>query len=129
MKLDLHSDQRLKLAKEMYLKAILQLSQKQEVVKQSDLVLTLDVGKSSVNEMVSKLKSEGLLNDETNVSLILTPKGRKLANIVFKKYTIIKDFLEQKLNLENAHDEACQLEHAFSLEATEKLEEFLLNNK
>jgi DtxR family Mn-dependent transcriptional regulator len=125
MKLDLHADQRLKLAKEMYLKAILQLSKKQEIVKQNDLVTVLDISKSSVNEMVARLKNEGLLEPDVTHSLNLTPKGAKLANVVLKKYTIIKEFLETKLDMSEAHDEACQLEHAFSIEAVEKLDEFL----
>ena len=124
MKLDLHSDQRHRLAKEMYLKAILQLSQEQGIVKQSDVVICLGVSKSSVNEMVKKLAEEKFIDKDTT-SLVLTKKGEEFANIVLKKYAIIKEFLETKLKLTNAHNEACNLEHVFSLEAVQKLDLFL----
>lgn len=131
MKLDLHADQRHRLAKEMYLKAILQLSKKHSIVKQSELVICLGTSKSSVNEMVKKLAEDNFIEEDTT-SLILTKKGQDFADIVLKKYTIIKEFLETKLELADAHDEACNLEHAFSLEAVQKLDLFLkkkLNSK
>jgi len=74
--------------------------------------------------MVKKLADEKFIEEDTT-TLSLTQKGEKFAIIVLQKYTIIKEFLEKTLKLENAHDEACNLEHAFSLEAVQKLDLFL----
>ena len=128
--LDLHSDQRLRLAKEMYLKAILQLSQEGEgVVKPKDLVICLGVTKGSVSEMVKKLEEEGFLKYESFKSINLTAKGKRKANLILKRYHIIVSFLEKSLKLQpnKIHAEACRLEHAFSDDSIESMEFFLAN--
>jgi DtxR family transcriptional regulator, Mn-dependent transcriptional regulator len=124
--LDLHAGQRLKLAKEMYLKAILQLS-KEKKVRPVDLVNCLNVTKGSVSEMLKNLEKDGLLKYESFKTIKLTDKGKKKANIILKKYHIIRQFLEKALKIKDkdAHDQACNLEHAFDDDAVEKLEQFL----
>ncbi|MDD9953230.1 MAG: metal-dependent transcriptional regulator [Candidatus Woesearchaeota archaeon] len=124
--LDLHADQRLRLAKEMYLKAILQLG-KDGPVKPVDLVHCLGVTKGSVSEMLKKLAEEKFIEYESFRSIKLTPKGRKKANLILRKYHIVRQFLEKTLKMKGpaVHDDACNLEHAFSDTAIEKLERFL----
>ncbi|MFT4313404.1 MAG: metal-dependent transcriptional regulator [Candidatus Woesearchaeota archaeon] len=125
MKLDLHAHQRLRLVKEMYLKAILQLSQTQADVKQSHLVEVLQVKKSSVSETIQRLQHEGLLEYEPFKSIRLTKKGLRDAKLVLRKYQVLYQFLSDVLKVSDPHEEACSLEHACSLETITKLEKLL----
>ena len=114
------------IAKEMYLKAVLQLT-KEGDVRPVDLVKCLGVTKGSVSEMLKKLEEDGFVEYESFKNINLTAKGRKKANLVLRKYHIVREFLDHVLGMkgEQLHDNACNLEHAFSDEAIEKLEEFL----
>ncbi len=125
--LDLHSDQRMKLAKEMYLKAIFQLHSQLGEVKAVDLVDCLGVTKASVSEMLGKLKEDGYVVYESFKAIRLTPKGKTKAHLVMRRYHILRSFVEKKLGIKGnkAHHEACALEHAFSDKAIKRLEKLI----
>jgi DtxR family transcriptional regulator, Mn-dependent transcriptional regulator len=127
MHLDLHTDQRHKLAKEMYLKAIFELQSQMGEVKAVDLVDCLGVTKASVSEMLRKLKDDGFVDYESFKAICLTKKGKQKAHLILRRYHILRSFVERKLGIKGAkaHHEACALEHAFSDEAIEKLERLL----
>jgi len=123
--LDLHADQRFRLAKEMYLKSILQLSKEGTgEVRPVDLVHCLGVTKGSVSEMLGKLSDDGVIKYKSFKSIQLTSKGRKKADLILRKYHIVRNFLEQIVGMKHdkSHDEACNLEHAFSDDVVELLE-------
>ncbi|HLC96607.1 MAG TPA: metal-dependent transcriptional regulator [Candidatus Nanoarchaeia archaeon] len=127
VRLDLHTDHRLRLTKEMYLKAILQLSQEGNEVRPVDLVNCLGITKGSVSEMLKNLEGDGFLHYQSFKTIKLTPKGTLKAQLVLRKYHIIHSFLEKVLHMKGAkgHDQACNLEHVFSDDAILRLERFL----
>ncbi|MFT4310621.1 MAG: metal-dependent transcriptional regulator [Candidatus Woesearchaeota archaeon] len=123
MHLDLHANHRLAIAREMYIKAIYELSLQQSSIKQTDIVDCLQVSKSTVHEMLKKLEDEGLVTIDTYVQL--TTLGTQQAQLVVKKYTILKTFIDAHLHMKDAHDEACHIEHACSLDFVEALQKYM----
>jgi DtxR family transcriptional regulator, Mn-dependent transcriptional regulator len=119
----LHSKQKDKISTEMYLKTIFLLNEKKNDVKPVDLVNELGLVKGSVSEMIKKLSDQGLINYESYGSITLTKKGLTKAKNVVRKYLTVKRFLRDviKTSPDKIHDEACNLEHAFSDESIAKL--------
>ena len=77
--------------------------------------------------MLKKLNNESLVEYESYSRIKLTKMGLEKAEIVVEKYMIIKKFLTNvlKISKEQTHDEACNLEHAFSDESILKLNKLL----
>lgn len=120
----LHGEQKHRISTEMYLKTIFLLRQKnEEDTRPIDVAKELDIAKGSVSEMLKKLTEEGVIEYESYGRIKLTEEGTKKAMNVVRKYMVIKNFLEDILNIphEKVHDEACNLEHAFSDESIAKL--------
>lgn len=121
----LHGKQKNKISTEMYLKTIFLLKEeKKEALRPVDIVKELNLSKGSVSEMLKKLSGEGLIEYESYRRIELTKKGSEKAKNVVRKYSTIKRFLlgVLKINPEKVHDEACNLEHAFSDESIARLQ-------
>ncbi|MBI2079348.1 metal-dependent transcriptional regulator [Candidatus Micrarchaeota archaeon] len=104
---------------EDYLTAIYRIQQKETLVKSINLAEYLGVRKSSVSEMLRKLKGSNLISHKDYGTLKLTKKGEKLALEVIFKHRVIELFLSKKLGRSKleVHEEAHKLEHAFSDES------------
>lgn len=117
-------------AVEMYLKSILRIQKAEKrPARAVEIADYLKVTKPTVSEMLGKLQDAGLVTHESYKGVELTPKGMKKAELVLRKYDVIKSFLTDVLCIEvddeQAHNEACKLEHDFSIESIEKLEKLL----
>lgn len=115
---------------EMYLKSILRVeNSKRRAARPVEIAGYLKVAKATVSEMVKKLHDMGLVEHESYKAVKLTAKGKRKAELVLRKYDVIKAFLTEVLKIEvddeQAHNEACKLEHDFSIESIEKLEKLL----
>lgn len=124
----LHSDQKHRISTEMYLKTIYELkTQKNSDPRPVDIVNCLEVSKGSVSEMLKKLSDEGFIKYKSYGVVELTNKGLNKAKNILEKYRIIRKFLSNmlKVNENKVHDEACNLEHAFSDESVLKLEKLI----
>lgn len=112
--------------KENYLRTIYELQEHDKAgVKSVDIAHKLNISKASVSEMLRKLAKLGLIKIKPYSKIFLTSQGRKVAGGLFDKHFIIKSFMKKilKYNEERAREEAHKLEHAFSHESVE-----LLNN-
>ncbi|MCM2325480.1 MAG: metal-dependent transcriptional regulator [Candidatus Woesearchaeota archaeon] len=125
----MHADQKNKISKEMYLKEIYLL--RDQDPKPMDLIRKMKVSKSSVSEMLKKLAEEGVIRYESFGTITLTDKGIMEAMNVLRKYLVIKKFLKDTLMLpeEQLHEEACNLEHAFSDASIARLNIFNLGKE
>ncbi|MCL4458473.1 MAG: metal-dependent transcriptional regulator [Chloroflexi bacterium] len=112
-----------------YLEAIYKLQQEEHPVHPSRLAKRLKVAPSSVAEMLKKLAQQELVSRTEDLGTVLTPKGEEMALRLIRKHRLAERFLTDILGIpwDKAHDQACQLEHVFSAEATEGLEKFLEN--
>jgi DtxR family Mn-dependent transcriptional regulator len=87
----------------------------------------LSVSVASGNEMVRKLAARGLMTYEPYHGVGLTTSGWEVANRVLRTRRLWATFLVGQLGFgpTEADDQACHLEHVTSMEAVDRLAEFL----
>jgi len=116
-------------AEEDYIKTIYELqSEKDErLVKANELSERFGYSDQSVNEMIKKLVTKGLLTFYPYKGVALTSKGKNVAIRMIRSHRIWEVFLTEKLGFswESVHEDAEMLEHAASPEVLEKLYHFL----
>jgi DtxR family Mn-dependent transcriptional regulator len=112
---------------EMYLKAVLVLEERKEVVRAKDLAEELGLSRPSVTKAVTTLAKLGYLTHQPYLHLALTPRGRQLARAVLRRHQVIQTFLVQVLGVDSqaADEEACELEHVMSRATVQRLTDFL----
>lgn len=112
---------------EMYLEAILELEEKNAVVRSVDIARFLGVTKPSVNRAMSTLKKEGFINQEPYGDVIFTEKGRNKASRIHELHHIITDFLMKSLGIDAAvaETDACRMEHIISPETVSAMKAYL----
>ncbi len=113
---------------EMYLETILQLS------KESDFVRSIDVGeymgysKPSVSRAVGLLKEGGYITVDGDGFLHLTEDGRKIAEKIYERHTILTEFLTSiGVDREVAAEDACKMEHDISDTSLSAIKNYLKN--
>jgi len=116
---------------EDYLRTIYNIYESSGTVQSIEISRTLQVSKPSVSEMIRKLAKKGYLKVSPYSTIRLTQKGIAEARRITNAHRIIEVFLNKVLGypVENTHDEAHRLEHAFSPDAIKRLESFLNNPK
>lgn len=98
---------------EDYLETVLRLEEKNRVARVRDIALMLDVQMPSVTGALKSLKEKGLVQYEKNSFIVLTERGKVIAEGIYAKHKVILDFLRNVLLLpeEKAVEQACQIEH------------------
>ncbi|PUA31951.1 MAG: hypothetical protein B7O98_08165 [Zestosphaera tikiterensis] len=107
---------------EDYLRIIYEIERHKGYVRVKDISLKLGVKPSSVVEMLEKLNKEGLVEYEKYKGIRLTQKGREVAELVEKRFSYIKGFLEillvpEEVALKDAH----VLEHSLHPETIKQI--------
>ncbi|MBK9208656.1 MAG: metal-dependent transcriptional regulator [Anaerolineales bacterium] len=112
---------------EMYLKAMAELSDHDDVVAIARLAERLSVTAVSANEMMRRLGEQGLVTHTPYKGVALTVKGREVACNVVRRQRLWECFLYDHLKIEwsQLYELACSLEHATAPEVTEALDTFL----
>ena len=107
---------------EMYLEAILVLSQKNGFVRSIDVSEYLGYSKPSVSRAVGILKNGNYIVMDKDGSLTLTESGKAIAEKIFERHTILSQLLVRLgVSQETANADACKLEHAISDESFEAI--------
>lgn len=118
---------------EDYLRATYSLFERNvnEGVKSIDIATRLNITRASVSIMAKKLAEEGYLIADKYSKIFLTDKGKIEARKIMHKHRVIEVFLVDILDydIKKVHDEAHKLEHAFSDESIERLDNLLNNPK
>ena len=110
---------------EMYLEAILVLSQKNGFVRSIDVSEYLGYSKPSVSRAVSILKNGGYIVVDKDGSLTLTETGRTIAEKIFERHTVLSRLLiKLGVSEETATEDACRMEHAISDESFEAIKRY-----
>ena len=110
---------------EMYLEAILVLSEKHGHVRSVDVSEYLGYSKPSVSRAVGLLKSGGYLVMEEDGALTLTESGREIGQKIYARHTLLTDLLiRMGVSPETAAADACKLEHAISDESFEAIQRY-----
>ncbi len=114
---------------EMYLEAILVLSQKNGFVRSIDVSEYLGYSKPSVSRAVGILKKENYILVDKNGSLVLTESGRTIAEKIFERHTVLSQLLVRLgVSEETATADACRLEHAISDESFEAIKRHMADH-
>jgi DtxR family Mn-dependent transcriptional regulator len=110
---------------EEYLEAIYKLSALGEV-RPTAVSETLGVSGPTVTATLKRLEERGLV-ERPGGGVVLTEAGREEALSIVRRHRLAESFLVDVLGLgwDEAHEEACRLEHALSPRVQEALERFL----
>ncbi|MBN2566100.1 MAG: metal-dependent transcriptional regulator [Candidatus Eisenbacteria bacterium] len=112
---------------EEYLEAIYKLAEKGPV-RPTPIAESLGVSGPTVTATLKRLQSQGLI-ERVDGDVVLTKDGHAAAIDIVRRHRISERFLVDVLGLswDEAHEEACMLEHALSPRVLEALEEYLDN--
>ena len=111
---------------EMYLEAILVLSQKNGFVRSIDVSEYLGYSKPSVSRAVGILKKGEYIVVDRDGSLTLTESGKAIAEKIFERHTVLARLLIRLgVSEETATADACKLEHAISDESFEAIKRYV----
>ena len=102
---------------ENYLETIYVLHQKTGFVRSVDVATELGFSKPSISNALKKLKAEDYVQIEEKGRIVLTEKGKQMAEGTYEKHCIISNLL-MKLGVseEVALEDACRMEHIISQE-------------
>jgi DtxR family Mn-dependent transcriptional regulator len=106
-----------------YLTTIHELRENRGYARVSDVARDLDVTKGSVSVQVKHLKEKGLVTEDENRFLTLTPLGESLAKDVGSNRQVLIQFIQKVLGIcpEQAETDACKMEHLLSRETSSKI--------
>ena len=111
---------------EMYLEAILVLSQKNGFVRSIDVSEYLGYSKPSVSRAVGILKNGNYIVMDKDGSLTLTESGKAIAEKIFERHTVLsRFFVSLGVNEDTAAEDACKIEHIISDETFAAIKNYL----
>jgi DtxR family transcriptional regulator, Mn-dependent transcriptional regulator len=110
-----------------HLLAIRDLMQKRGYARVSDVAKNLNITTGSASTNLKSLRQKGLVVEDDNKFLSLSPEGMSIAEAIVARRTILQNFLTVvlEINAKQAEIDACKTEHLFSSETTNKMEEYL----
>ena len=111
---------------EEYLEAMYLLYKKKGVIRVKDIARKLRVRPPSVVDALKKLSEKGLVEYEKYDRILLTEKGRKIAEKTYSKHLLLTEFFTNILGIppEIAEEDACQFEHYVHEITAERIKEF-----
>lgn len=111
---------------EDYLEAISRLVRENRVARAKDIASRLGVSMSSVTGALHSLSARGLIEHEPYGYVVLTRRGKKVADQLVRRHEVICDFLTRVLGIDEAtaQETACRMEHAVDERVLGRLVEF-----
>lgn len=107
---------------EDYLETILILSQRLPVVRSIDIANELSYSKPSISVAMKNLRGNDYITVSEEGYITLTAAGRKLAETVYERHTILSGMLIRLgVTPEIALADACRMEHDISPESFEAI--------
>lgn len=102
-------------ATENYLETILILSHKKPELHAIDICDELGYSRPTLSVVLKKMKKEGLIEVDENNHITLTGEGRKIAEKIYERHTVIsKFFMDIGVEESVALRDACKIEHDLS---------------
>ena len=110
---------------EDYMKSILILHKRNGVARSAEVAMEMGVSRPSVCNAMKKLRKENMIYFGENDHIYFTDTGKKLAEKIYSKHSLISKFLNGiGVSKDRADEEACVIEHAISDETYECLDKF-----
>jgi Mn-dependent DtxR family transcriptional regulator len=111
---------------QMYLEALYVLSLESDMVRAIDIGDYLGYSKPSVSRALVLLKDEGYLTKDDKGFLHLTDKGKKIAEDVYDRHTVLTElFIMMGVSTDTANQDACRVEHYIGDETFKALKTFV----
>jgi DtxR family Mn-dependent transcriptional regulator len=106
-----------------YLTAVHELRARRGYARVSDVARELEVTKGTVSIQMKHLKERGLIVEDENGFLLLTPGGESIAHEVMQSRNVVIEFLSGLLGVpaDQARIDACKIEHLLGREASHQL--------
>lgn len=115
---------------EMYLEAILVLAKKSGYVRSIDVSEYLGYSKPSVSRAMGILREGGYILMEKDGAITLTDSGKKLAETIFERHTVLSELLIRLgVDERTATDDACRIEHVISDESFQAIKQYYYQHK
>ena len=115
---------------ENYLETILILSQKNGNVRSIDIANELAFSKPSVSVAMKNLRTQGHIVVDNDGYIRLTESGRKIAETIYERHTLISNWLVHLgVPAEIAAEDACRMEHTMSPESFTAIKTFITQNQ
>lgn len=110
-----------------HLLAVMELKEKRGYARVTDVAKHLNITTGSASTNLKSLKGKGLVVEDDNRFLTLSPEGESVARAVVSRKKVLEEFLTDvlKVSKEQAEIDACKTEHLISSETTRKLQEFI----
>lgn len=110
---------------EMYLEAILVLAKKSGYVRSIDVSEYLGYSKPSVSRAMGILREGGYILMEKDGAITLTDSGKKLAETIYERHTVLSELLIRLgVDEKTATDDACRIEHVISDESFQAIKQY-----
>lgn len=114
---------------EMYLETILLLKNRFGYVRSIDIAKELGYSKPSVSRAVSLLRENEYICLDPNGMILLTDKGKEIAENIYDRHKCLTKFLESiGVSTETAQDDACRIEHVISDETLSAIKAALVKD-
>ena len=115
---------------ENYLETILVLQRRNGHVRSIDIVNELEFTKPSVSVAMKNLRQNGLIEMDANGYITLLDEGRKIAEKIYERHTLLTDWLiSLGVSPSVADEDACKIEHVISADSFEAIKERYLASK
>ena len=114
---------------ENYLETILMLEQKNGSVRSIDIATELDFSKPSVSVAMKNLRENGYICVNENNEITLTESGRKIAETIYERHTLLSNWLVALgVDPKTAAEDACRMEHVISSESFAAIKQHVQDN-
>lgn len=110
---------------ENYLETIFVLTKRNGVVRSIDIANELGFSKPSVSVAMKSLRENGCIDVMGDGHIILLPEGRKIAEKLYERHTVLTNALiSLGVSEETAAEDACKIEHILSDETFEAIKNY-----
>lgn len=111
---------------EDYIEVIYDLAREGGAARVNDVAARKEISKASVNNALKRLVKEGLINHESYGTITLTEKGNALAKKLEKRHAVIREFLQDVLQVRPAvaDADACAIEHHIHKETVDNIAKY-----
>jgi len=111
---------------EMYLETILILAKDKPDLHAIDISEHMGYSKPSVSRAIGILKKEGYITVDEHLHIRLTESGKKIAEKIYERHTVISEFLcSIGVDEQTAADDACRIEHVISDRSFTELKNYM----
>ena len=115
---------------ENYLETILMLGHTKPHVRSIDIANELDFSKPSVIVAMKNLRQNGYIQVDGNGYITLTDAGRKIAETMYERHTMLSSWLVYLgVDQKTAVEDACRMEHVLSADSFDAIKRHITSCK